>query len=41
MLAICVALLLILTLVSSLLPSALVLQFKPLDVVKGTFQLKN
>lgn len=34
-------LLLLLALVSSILPSTLVLQFKPLDVVKGTFQLKN
>lgn len=36
-----IGLLLVLALVSSVLPSALVLQFKPLDVVKGTFQLKN
>lgn len=36
-----VGLLLLLALVSSILPSTLVLQFKPLDVVKGTFLLKN
>ena len=36
-----VGLLLVLALVCSVLPSTLVLQFKPLDVVKGTFQLKN
>ena len=36
-----IGLLLVLALVSSVLPSALVLQFKPLDVVKGTFLLKN
>ena len=36
-----VGLLLLLALVSSILPSTLVLQFKPLDVVKGTFQFKS
>ena len=41
MVAIGLMLLFGLTLVSSLLPAALVLQFQPLDVVKGTFQLKN
>ena len=41
MLVMGIGLLLILALVSSILPSTLVLQFKPLDVVKGTFQLKN
>lgn len=33
--------LLLLSVVSSLLPAMLVLQFRPLDVVKGTFQVKN
>lgn len=33
--------LLLLSLVSSILPAALVMQFKPLDVVKGAFQFKN
>ena len=33
--------LLLLSVVSSLLPATLVLQFRPLDVVKGTFQVKN
>lgn len=33
--------LLVISLVSSLLPALLVLHFKPVDVVKGSFQLKN
>ncbi len=36
-----VAVLVLLSLISSLLPAMLVLQFKPIDVVKGTFQMKN
>ena len=41
MLTVSIGILLVISLVSSIIPAALVLQFKPIDVMKGTFRFKN